>query len=234
MVLAAGTFFWLARALLALSPAAALLWPVKKIAASLAMLGATAYCIFSGSEVATERSLIMTLVMLGAILADRPAISIRNLSLAALIVLAREPESLLGPSFQMSFGAVAALTALAPLLHPPAMEGAPVSMVERGLRTAMRSVLGLVLMTLVASLATAPFSAYHFQTLNPLGLIGNALALPLVSLVVMPAAVLGVLAYPFGLDGVVWQLMGFAVGKVLAVSGWVSGLDGATLLVPAI
>ena len=55
------------------------------------MIGAVAYCVFSGSEVATERSLIMILVMLGAILIDRPALSMRNLALSALIVLAREP-----------------------------------------------------------------------------------------------------------------------------------------------
>ena len=84
MVLAAGTFFWLARALMALSPFAALRWPVKKLAALVAMIGACAYCIFSGSEVATERSLIMTLVMFGAILVDRPALSLRNLAIAAL------------------------------------------------------------------------------------------------------------------------------------------------------
>ena len=66
---------------------AALRWPVKKIAAMAAMLGATAYCIFSGGDVATERSLIMTLVMLGAILVDRAALSMRNLALAAMIVL---------------------------------------------------------------------------------------------------------------------------------------------------
>jgi competence protein ComEC len=57
MVLATGTFFWLGRALLALSPDLALLWPVKKVAAVAAMIGATIYCIFSGSDVATERSL---------------------------------------------------------------------------------------------------------------------------------------------------------------------------------
>ena len=113
MVLAAGTFFSLARALLALSSFAALHWPCKKIAAVVAMIGAIAYCVFSGSEVATERSLIMILVMLGAILIDRPALSLRNLALSALIVLAREPETLLGPSFQMSYAAVAALIAAA-------------------------------------------------------------------------------------------------------------------------
>ncbi len=113
MVLAAGTIFWLVRALLALSQTIALSWPVKKIAAVAAMAGATAYCVFSGGDVATERSLIMTLVMLGAILVDRSALSMRNLALAALIVLLREPDALLGPSFQMSFGAVAALIAFA-------------------------------------------------------------------------------------------------------------------------
>ena len=64
--------------------------------------------------------------------------------------------------------------------------------------------LGLLTTTLVASIATAPYAAYHFQSLNPYGLIANALALPLVSLVVMPSAVLGVLAYPLGLDRLVW------------------------------
>lgn len=233
MVLAAGTFFWLVRALLALVPSLTMLWPVKKIAAVAAMLGGTVYCIFSGSDVATERSLIMTLVMFGAVLADRPALSIRNLSIAALIVLAREPEALLGPSFQMSFGAVAAMMALVPLMHWK-VEGASGTLLERGLRWAGHAGLGLITTTLVASIATAPFAAYHFQTLNPYGLIGNALALPLVSLIVMPSAVLGVLAYPFGLDGPVWQVMGAAVSQVLEVSAWVGGFSGSTVVVPAL
>ncbi|MBM6581449.1 ComEC/Rec2 family competence protein [Microvirga sp. BT689] len=234
MVLAAGTFFWLVRALLALAPSVALLWPVKKIAAVAAMIGATIYCVFSGSDVATERSLIMTLVMFGAVLVDRPALSIRNLSIAALIVLAREPEALLGPSFQMSFGAVAAMMALVPLMHRRRAERGSVALVERGLHWAGQAMLGLVTTTLVASIATAPFAAYHFQSLNPYGLIGNALALPLVSLVVMPSAVLGVLAYPFGLDRPVWQVMGAAVEQVLEVSAWVGGFSGSTIVVPAL
>ena len=233
MVLAAGTFFWLARALLALAPAFALLWPVKKIAAVAAMVGATVYCIFSGSDVATERSLVMTLVMFGAVLVDRPALSIRNLSIAALIVLAREPEALLGPSFQMSFGAVAAMMALVPLMHLKGESG-PSTVLERSLKWSGQALFGLLITTLVASLATAPFSAYHFQSLNPYGLVGNALALPLVSLVVMPSAVLGVLAYPFGLDRPVWQLMGAAVSQVLEVSAWVGSFSGSTLVVPAL
>ncbi|WP_262296922.1 ComEC/Rec2 family competence protein [Microvirga sesbaniae] len=234
MVLAAGTFFWLVRALLALAPGLALSWPVKKIAAVAAMVGATIYCIFSGSDVATERSLIMTLVMFGAVMADRPALSIRNLSISALVVLAREPEALLGPSFQMSFSAVAAMMALVPLMHRRVPDGGSSGLVARVASRAARPAFGLVTTTLVASVATAPFAAYHFQSLNPYGLVGNALALPLVSLVAMPCAVLGVLAYPFGLDRPIWQLMGAAVSQVLDVSTWVGGFGGSTLVVPAL
>lgn len=114
------------------------------------------------------------------------------------------------------------------------MEDRPETFLDQGLRWIFHAVTGLIATTLVASLATAPFAAYHFQTLNPYGLVGNALALPLVSLVVMPAAVLGVLSYPLGLDGPVWRLMGWAVARVLEVSGWVGGIGGSTLVVPAL
>ena len=234
MVLAAGTFFWLARALLALSSFAALHWPCKKIAAVVAMIGATAYCVFSGSEVATERSLIMILVMLGAILIDRPALSLRNLALSALIVLAREPETILGPSFQMSYAAVAALIAAAEWERArPGAEEPPTGYLARAGRWLRRAALGILFTTVVATIATAPFGTYHFQNLQPFGLIGNALALPLVSLAVMPCGVAGVLAYPFGLDRLSWSVMGYAVEKVLEVSAWVNGLSGSTVIVPA-
>ena len=233
MVLAAGVVFWLVRALLALIPGLALVWPIKKIAAGFAMVGVTAYCVFSGWDIAAERSLIMTLVMLGAILVDRPALSMRNLALAALIALAREPDGILGPSFQMSFGAVAGLIACAGALNRwmPPREGA--GLLARTWRFLAVAVLGTLATTLIAQIATASFATYHFQTVQPFGIVGNALTLPLVSLAVMPAAVLGILAYPFALDQPVWWAMGLAVRGMLTISGWISGFGHATLVVPA-
>src|SRR5215218_5001054 len=196
------------------------------------MIGAIAYRVFSGSEVATERSLIMILVMLGAILIDRPALSLRNLALSALIVLAREPETLLGPSFQMSYAAVAALIAAAEWQRQRrGAEEPPTGYVSRGRQWLVAAALGILVTTIVATIATAPYGTYHYQNLQPFGLIGNALALPLVSIVVMPCAVFGVVAYPFGLDRVAWQAMGIAVEKVLEVSAWVNGLSVAILIV---
>ncbi|MCJ2072278.1 ComEC family competence protein [Methylobacterium sp. J-030] len=233
MVLAAGVVFWLVRALLALIPHCALFWPIKKIAAGFAMVGVSAYCAFSGWDIAAERSLIMTLIMLGAILVDRPALSMRNLALAALIALAREPEGLLGPSFQMSFGAVAGLIACARLIDGRLFVRPGAGRIGRLVGTGLSAVTGTLATTLVAQIATAPFATYHFQTIQPFGLVGNALTLPLVSLVVMPSAVIGCLAYPFALDRPVWWLMGQAVGGMLAISNWIAGFERASLVVPA-
>jgi competence protein ComEC len=228
MVLAAGVFFWLARALLALIPGVVERHPIKKWAAGLAMLGATAYCIFSGSEVATERSLVMTLVMLGAVLFDRPALSMRNLAIAAIIVLLREPETMAGPSFQMSFAAVAAMIAAhewwASLPRAPREPTGWGGILIRRLGLVLA---GSLATTLIASVATAPFAAFHFQRLNPYGLIGNALAIPFVSLIVMPSAVAGTLLMPFGLDGPIWRLMGVGSAVVVEVAAWVALIDGS-------
>lgn len=218
MALAAGMFFWTARALLALSPWCALHLPVRKLSAALAMGGATAYCIFSGSDVATERSLVMILAMLGAILVDRPALSMHNLALAAMVILAREPESLLGPGFQMSFAAVAGLIVLAS--HTQATPGQPHQRTASpGLGRRMRTaVIAIILTTIVCEMATGPFSIWHFQSVYPLGLIGNAMALPFLSLVVMPAAVVGVALATVGLDWPVWWVMGAATEPILFVA----------------
>ena len=111
MVLVAGMTFFLVRLFLVLIPGLALHINIKSWAAFAAIGGAIAYDIFAGSEVATERSLFMTVALFGAILVGRPALSMRNLVVAAFIIIAMEPESVLGPSFQMSFAAVAALIA---------------------------------------------------------------------------------------------------------------------------
>lgn len=247
MVLAAGMVFWGVRALAAAVPLLVLRWPVRKIAAGAAILAGAAYNVFAGAEIATQRALLMTVVLFGAVLADRAVLSMRNLAIAALVVLALEPESVLGPSFQMSFAAVAALIALyertgaasteAGVAAGPAAAGAGAgassSAADGWWRRALRLLAGTAAATLAAEAATAAFSLYHFQRLTLFGLVGNALTLPLVSFVVMPMALLGAVAYPFGLDGPFWYLMGLGVEAMLAVSATVAAWPGAVAVVPA-
>jgi len=234
MVLAAGTIFWFTRAGLALLPGLALGWPIKKIAALAAIIGALCYCIFSGAQVATIRAVIMTGVMLGAVLFDRPALSMRNLAIAAILVLAWQPETLLGPSFQMSFSAVAGLIAGAEWMwRREAKPGPPMDAFARIRRLVAGFMLGILTTTIIATIATGPFAAYHFQIANPYGLVGNALALPIVSLVVMPAGVAGMLLIGFGLDPPAWQVMGMGIARVLEVAHFVEGFAGANVPVAA-
>ena len=233
MMLAAGLFLWSLRAFLALFPNIALRRPIKKWAAGFAICGAVAYNLFSGSEVATERAMIMIVVMLGATLVDRPAISMRNLAIAALIVLAREPSAVLGPSFQMSFAAVAAMIAVYER-KPGSIQKADLRERPPGVIDKSLTVLGAMLVTtLVASIATDPYGAFHFNRMSMYGLIGNALVLPLVEFVVMPAAVFGVFASFFGLDAPIWFLMGQGIGFMLDVAAWVAKLPGAVRMIPS-
>ena len=84
MTLVAGIFFWTTRRLMALSPTLALRYPIKKWAAIVAMIGSIAYDVCTGSRVGTQRALFMTLIVLGAVLVDRRALTMRNLALAVL------------------------------------------------------------------------------------------------------------------------------------------------------
>ena len=229
MMLAAGLFFWSARLAFALIPPGMTRLPGKKIAAIVAMAGATAYNVFSGSEVATERALVMTLVMFGAILFDRPALAMRNLAISALAVMLMRPETVLGPSFQMSFGAVAALVAYGEAerrWHERASAAAHPASALLTHRLA-RLAIAFIMTSLIAGLATAPFQAFHFHRLNPFGILGNALAVPLCSFLVMPSALIGVLAYPFGLDAPVWTVMGQGIAAISSFAGWVADIPGS-------
>jgi competence protein ComEC len=112
MVIMAGTVFWLVRALLALVPALALSFPIRKWAAACALAAALGYLLLSGAAVPTVRSWVMMSIVLLAVLLDRPALTMRNVALTALLILVLEPETVFDPSFQMSFAAVIGLVAL--------------------------------------------------------------------------------------------------------------------------
>ena len=224
MALVAGTAFWALRALFALFPTLALRFPIKKWAAIGALGTALVYLGISGGSVSTQRAFVMLAIMLGAILLDRRAISLRNVALAALVVLAIAPESLLGASFQMSFGAAIALVSgyEAVAMYYRARMAKPEAR-EFGLWRKLKLWAGGAALTaLLAGAATAPFAAFHFQRVAPLSLIANLAAEPFVGLIVMPMGLLGVLAMPFGLETFPLWLMGQGLGAVTWIAATVA------------
>jgi len=105
MAVVAGIVFFILRASLALIPGLADRMPVKKWAAFGALLVTAFYLVLSGAEVATQRSFIMIAIVLIAVMLDRPVLTLRTMTIAALLVLLFAPEAVVHPSFQMSFAA---------------------------------------------------------------------------------------------------------------------------------
>jgi competence protein ComEC len=167
------------------------------------------------------------------VMVDRPALTLRTLAMAAFAVLILAPQAVVHPSFQMSFAATLALIAAYERGLPWTTAGADTSLGARAALWGGREIVALLLASLVAGLATTPYAAFHFHRLAPYGVIANLLAMPIVSIWVMPAGLLGLIAIPFGFDGVFWRLMGDGIDWMIAVALFVAQLPGAVGRIPA-
>jgi competence protein ComEC len=226
----AGGMFWLVRLGLAAVLAPARRVPAKKIAACCGLAAALGYMLLAGglSNVPALRSALMLALIFGAVLAGRRAMTMRNVAIAALLIIAIDPSSVFRPSFQLSFAAVVGLIGIYEL--PRKSRGAVPSKARRFLSAFWTTGLS----SFIAGAATFLFSAYHFQQTAPLGVVGNMLVLPVVSLIIMPFALLSVLAMPFGLESGFLAVMGWGIDRMVdgaaLVAQWSEGLTGNPLL----
>jgi competence protein ComEC len=227
MAVVAGLIFFLFRAGLALIPGLADRVPIKKWAAFAALLVTGFYLISSGNQIATQRSFIMIAVVLIGVMLDRPTLTMRTLTVAALIVLFFAPEAIVHPSFQMSFAATLALVAGYEKGVVKVRLARDSSLGVRAALWGVNEIVGLTLASLLAGFATTPYAAYHFHRLAPYGVLANLLAMPVVSAWVMPMGILGVVAMPFGFDAECWRQMGYGIEWMDAVALWVASLPGA-------
>ncbi|ANM10463.1 ComEC/Rec2-related protein [Rhizobium sp. N541] len=228
MALSAGIFFVGFRMLLSLFPGVAQAYPTKKIAAAGALTAVTAYYLISGFGVSAERAFIMMAIMLIAVFFDRPSISLRNVVLSALVIIAISPSEVLGPSFQMSFAATLALVSGYQLWKDRRVrENALLKLPIFRPVVAVAGFFGGVLLTsLIGGFSTALFSIEHFHRLTAYGLPANLATMPIISFIVMPAGLLAMLLMPFGLDAPLWEVVGFGLDLVIAVAKTVSGWGG--------
>ncbi|MCV6586852.1 MAG: ComEC family competence protein [Marinibacterium sp.] len=224
MGLLAGFVFGVLRYGLALIPVLALRLPVRKIAAAVALVVAAGYLALSGGNIATERAFVMVAVALLAVICDRRALSLRAVAIAALIVLMLRPEALLSPGFQMSFAATTALVAVFGWMRDGAVSLGPAWIAP---------VLGVVMSSAVAGAATAPVGAAHFNAMAKYGLLANLLSVPVMGVLVIPAAVLALCLVPLGLQGVGLWLMGQGLRWILGVAHRVADLPQAQGFVPS-
>jgi competence protein ComEC len=169
----------------------------------------------------------MTGIVMVALLLDREAISLRLVALAACVVLAIDPAALMGASFQMSFSAVIGLVAVYERWHRrrPTRGAAAPSLL-------WAYVVGVALSTIIATIATAPFAAFHFGRLPTYGIVANLVAVPLMGFWIMPLGLLSLFLMPFGLDEPLLKLMGLGIDAVLWSAATASSWPGASVAVP--
>ena len=236
MWLVAGGVFWSVRAVLALIPGLALRFPIRKWAAAAALIMGLFYMLLAEGGVATARSFIMVAIVFFAILVDRPALSVRNLALAAVIILVLDPEAAIEAGFQMSFLAVLGLVAFyeawarykarrgddAPRRRPWAW---------RVLAWCIAAFGASLVTSFIAGFSSSLPAAYHFGRISPYGVLANGLAIPVVGVLVMPFALLGAVAMPFGLERLPLAVMGKGLELVIMISNFVAGLPGANEVV---
>ena len=217
--------------LLALSPWLALRFNLVLVAAGVAALTGITYTLLTGAEVPTVRSCIAALLVLAGLAMGRDAITLRLVATGAIIVLLFWPESLAGPSFQLSFAAITAIVAL----HEHPRVQALLSRREEGWpRRVGRALLGLLLTGVAVELAIAPIALFHFHQAGLYGALANIVAIPLTTFVILPLEALALLFDLTGLGAPFWWATGQGLGLLIGLAHAVAAAPGAVALLPAI
>ncbi|MFN3943966.1 MAG: ComEC/Rec2 family competence protein [Allosphingosinicella sp.] len=215
--------------LLALSPTLALRWNLVLVAAGAGAAAGLGYTLLTGAEVPTIRACAAAMLVLIGVALGRDAITLRLVMAGALFVVLLWPESVAGPSFQLSFAAVTAIVALHE--HPRIRE--LLARREEGAGGRLgRILLGLFLTGLAVEVALAPIALYHFHKAGLYGALANIVAIPLTTFVIMPAEALALLLDSVGLGAPFWWIAGVSLRLLLALAHFTANSPGSVAMLP--
>lgn len=215
--------------LLALSPWLARRVSLPLVAAGAGALAAIGYTWLTGAQVPTIRSCVAALLVLAALSLGREALTLRLVAAGAMVVLILWPEALAGPSFQLSFTAVAAIVALH---ESPRIRGWFEVREEPRWRRLARGAVSLLFTGLVVELALMPIGLYHFHKGGVYGAIANIVAIPLTTFIVMPLEALALVADLAGLGAPFWWLTARALALLLWIAHVVAAAPGSVAALP--
>lgn len=221
--------YFLAIKLLALWPWLALRVRLPLAAAMVGALAGIGYTLLTGAEVPTVRSCVGAVLVLIALALGREPLSLRMVAVAAIVVLALWPESLVGPSFQMSFAAVIAIVSLhnaewVKRFLAPREESA---FARTARRVAMLFATGLLI-----EFALMPIMLFHFHRAGVYGAFANVVAIPLVTFVTMPLLALALLLDLVGAGAPVWWAAQLSLDALLGLAHFTAAQPGAVKLMP--
>ncbi len=187
--LVAGLGFLLFRRAWSLSTITCRWIAAPRAAALFAGFMALTYAALAGFSIPTQRALIMIFVILVSIFTQRQVKATNVLSLALLFVLLLDPFAILSAGFWLSFSAVAIIYYL--------------------LVTARLYQLrwyGWIRIQVLISLLLVPLLLYFFQQAPGLSPLANFVAVPIVSFIIVPLALVGVFILPIHMQAGIWLL----------------------------
>ncbi len=226
-----GAVFVLMSRVLALFPYFALRQPVPIYAACAAAIAAIGYTLLTGAQVPTLRSCVAALMILAALALGRDALSLRLVAFGAAVILLFWPEALAGPSFQLSFAAVATIIVLhdSNWMRSIALRGA-----DRGIFYRLfLGLFSLLLTGLAIEIVLAPIALFHFHKTGLYGALANIVAIPLTTFIIMPFEALGIFFDLAGLGAPFWWVAGQGISAILWIAHYVSDLPGAIAMFPS-
>lgn len=191
-------------------PRAAERLPARQAGLAAAVLAAVAYALLAGFQVPAQRTLFMLVVLAIALWGRREPRPFSALLWALFAVLLLDPWAVLSAGFWLSFGAMAAILW--------------VSFGRIALPDKLR---GWVTVQAAVTLALAPALLLLFQQVSIVSPLANAVAIPVVSWLVTPLALLGVIAPPL------WHLSAWLMAWLGQGLAWASGLSWAVAARPA-
>lgn len=179
-------------------------WPAQQVGALVALALAGAYCLLAGWGVPARRTFFMLAVTLGALLLRLPLSGAHVLGLAALAVVVLDPWAVLAAGFWLSFAAVMVLMACvaAPRDRRDRHDKGRGVVQQRWQQHWQQlwqrywpAARGAAALQWAVTLALMPALALLFQQLPLLSPLANALAIPVVGVVVTPLVVLSAVCY---------------------------------------
>ncbi|MFZ1741953.1 MAG: ComEC/Rec2 family competence protein [Pontixanthobacter sp.] len=214
---------------LALWPWLALRVRLPLVAALIGAVAGLGYTLLTGAEVPTVRSCVGAILVLIALSLGREPLSLRMIAAAAFFVLLLWPESLVGPSFQLSFAAVLSIVALHD--SSPVKDFLAPREESWWSRSARRLVM-LLVTGFVIEIALMPIVLFHFHRAGIYGAFANVIGIPLTTFISMPLIGLALFLDLFGLGGSAWWLAGKSLDLLIGIAHFTASQPGSTKLLP--
>jgi len=224
-------FYWI----LSRSEYLLLNFQIRKIVAILTIPVLLCYALLAGMNSPVTRAVIMSSIVLIALCTDRKKSPAPLVAAAALIILIFDPLQLFTVSFQLSFAAIIGILFVLPSLQNHLLGQQSSDSARTSFNVFCKYTLSAFMVSVVATLATAPITISTFNRISTIGPLANLILEPLICLWCLPA---GIIALPFmwlspEIANVFLQFGTYGISSALYVAGILTNYSHSSIYLPS-